>query len=290
MLIFLVKQFERMSAQAMQRSLGILKVTFAGGSDMEGTDQSQLDASLATMSDRLTANNMLVEDGAYTVEVLKNVEFSSSYREIMDYFNKELRIGVVGQNLTSEVKGGSLAAAQVHQETLESYWKSDARELSSWINDQLLRGALELNFGEQDSDDLPKWRSSVFSKPDTEGLKLFLDYGGRVDGQRIADTYNVPVLAEEGEEVVLEKLAPPPSIFGQTPQAPDPTGATVASAVRSAAAVAGRTESEEADAALQAAFESVMASAAGPAREHFGGWAEQVLDRTDPKAERLSGL
>jgi hypothetical protein len=97
----------------------------------------------------------------------------------------------------------------------------------------------------------------------------------------------VPVLAEEGEEVVLEKLAPPPSIFGQ-PAPPDPTGATVAS-VRSAAA-AGRTEAEEADAALQAAFESVMASAAGPARAHFAGWAEQVLDRTDPTAERLSGL
>jgi Protein of unknown function (DUF935) len=288
MLYFLVKQFERMSAQAMQRSLGMLKVKWSGGSDMDGSgaDQTQLEQAVSDMLDKLTANNVLMETADYTVEVLRNVEFSSSYREIMEYFGKELRIGVVGQNLTSEVKGGSLAAAKVHQETLESYWRSDARELSGWINDQLLRAAVEVNFGEQDSDDLPKWRSAVFSTPNAEGLKTYLDYGGRVDARRIAATYNVPIPESEAdEELVLEKQASPSPFFGQPPT----EGAAVASAPRIAAAASDQDAAyDAADAAVEKAFVSVLGRVSKPAATHYSGWAEKLLERNDPKAQRPS--
>ena len=71
----------------------------------------------------------------------------ASYEAFLDACNREISKGILGQNLTTEVKGGSYAAANVHLQIRADILESDAGlEMDAW--NRLFRWAVDLNFAQ----------------------------------------------------------------------------------------------------------------------------------------------
>jgi phage gp29-like protein len=71
--------------------------------------------------------------------------------------NAELSILLVGQNLTSEVQGGSFAAAKIHQNIRDDLIRFDAEALATCLHDQVLTWWAEFNFGDAGLAPWPQW-------------------------------------------------------------------------------------------------------------------------------------
>lgn len=78
---------------------------------------------------------------------------------IVDMANTAIAIAVLGQNLTTEVKGGSFAAAQVHNKVEIQRIRTDGEIASTTIHDQALEWWAEFNFGSRDLAPWPTWRT-----------------------------------------------------------------------------------------------------------------------------------
>lgn len=73
---------------------------------------------------------------------------SEAFKDLIEQDNTEITLSILMQNLTSEVKEGSYAAARVHGNVLQVVCEADARALSHTIYTQLLRPFAALNFGD----------------------------------------------------------------------------------------------------------------------------------------------
>lgn len=198
LLFFLSKKFERMSAQQMQRALGLVKVKL--GPQRGRVPSATLDSELERVLVALNSYNILWEQAGTTIEFVPTPGITRNTREILDYWNTQKRVAIVGQNLSSEVRAGSYAATQTHvDEVLRSYIEADAREEQAWWND-VLELAISLNYGEQDLLDLPRWRSNLFREPvDLEATKTYFAMGGVVDARRMAERASIPALLPEDD-------------------------------------------------------------------------------------------
>lgn len=113
-----------------------------------------------------------------------------------------IAIAISGQNLTSEVQGGSLAAAQVHARVALQFIKGDAESLSTCLHDQVFEKWAELNFGDNDAAPWPKWDTSP---PEDKAAKAqvlvnvgtaiqALKYAGvPVDEAALAEQFDIPL-------------------------------------------------------------------------------------------------
>lgn len=205
LLFFLSKKFERMSAQQMQRSLGLIKVKLSN--TKVGATRTDLDADLERVLTMLNSYNVLWEIAGATLEFVETKGITDNTTKLLDYFNSQKRIAIVGQNLSSEVRAGSFAATQTHvDEVLRSYVEADAREWQDWINDEIIRPAIILNFGEQHEMDMPKFRSKLFrNKIDLEATKAYFDFGGKIDARKMAESDIPAALPEDDSPQYLQK-------------------------------------------------------------------------------------
>lgn len=73
-----------------------------------------------------------------------------AFQQLIEQCNTELTLTLLGQNLTTQVKEGSLAAARVHADVRQAILEADARALSKTIHNQILRPWAMLNFGDAD--------------------------------------------------------------------------------------------------------------------------------------------
>lgn len=74
----------------------------------------------------------------------------AGFKELIAQCNAEITLAVLGQNLTSEVKEGSFAAARVHADVRQAILEADARALSQTIYTQIARPFALINFGDAD--------------------------------------------------------------------------------------------------------------------------------------------
>jgi len=82
-------------------------------------------------------------------------EGSAVFNSNIDFWNNEITIRVLGQNLTTSLDGsGSYAAAKVHNVVREDIIKSDLRLIENTMN-KLLKKVIDLNFAEVN--DYPKF-------------------------------------------------------------------------------------------------------------------------------------
>lgn len=276
LLYFLAKQFEQMSAQAMQRALGILKAsrTASGANPLRGSAAAtDLPNELATVLRVLTSNNVLIEQAGWSLSVESQAEAAKTTREMLDFLDTRLRMAIVGQNLSGQVKEGSFAAAQAQMTVLEDLVKSDGRQLAEWINDGILRRVIVLNFGEVDEEDLPRWQPKVFAKVDREDVRLAHELRIPLDGKRLADALKVPALWEPGPDDELiqkpemtEAMIPPGEPTAPKPRAP----------------VGGKQPGQRtSDTAVADGFEHGTDELA----RHYGGLTRRFLDANpNPKA------
>jgi len=92
---------------------------------------------------------------------LKLVEAKAStwqmFQAQIEMANNAIAIRLAGQNLTTDVSGGSLAAAKVHQIIRSDFIRFDGEALSTTINEQSLAFWADYNFGNANLAPWPQW-------------------------------------------------------------------------------------------------------------------------------------
>lgn len=80
-----------------------------------------------------------------------------AFKALIDQCNDEITLALLGQNLTSQVKEGSLAAARVHADVRQAILEADARALARTLYVQVLRPFAAINFGDPELAPLVSW-------------------------------------------------------------------------------------------------------------------------------------
>jgi phage gp29-like protein len=119
---------------------------FAVGKVPRGTAQSEQDK-LADMLEQMVQDAIAVIPDDSSVDILKTEGKASAdiYSKLIDYCDKSMSIAILGQNLTTEVKGGSYAATESHMSVRKDIVDSDKKIVETVFN-QLITWIWELNF------------------------------------------------------------------------------------------------------------------------------------------------
>lgn len=89
--------------------------------------------------------------GKYDLRYLEPADKNwEAFKALIEQCNDEITLALLGQNLTSQVKEGSLAAARVHADVRQAILEADARALSRTLYVQIARPFAALNFGNPD--------------------------------------------------------------------------------------------------------------------------------------------
>lgn len=87
--------------------------------------------------------------GKYDLRYLEPADENwQAFKALIEQCNDEITLALLGQNLTSQVKEGSLAAARVHADVRQAILEADARALAKTIYNQVSRPFAALNFGD----------------------------------------------------------------------------------------------------------------------------------------------
>jgi phage gp29-like protein len=119
---------------------------FLWGKLPRGLDQKEYDA-LADSLENMVQDAIAVTPDDASVEML-TVEGQASgdiYRNLISECKSEVSIALLGQNLTTEVKGGSFAATKAHMEVRKDITESDKKVCERVFN-ELIGWIFELNF------------------------------------------------------------------------------------------------------------------------------------------------
>lgn len=136
----------------------------------------------------------------------KLVEISANTREIyqsqIDAANTAIAISTLGNNLSTEVQGGSFAAASSHAGVSLMHTRSDAETLSTCLREQILTWWASHNFGSPDLAPWPKWqtdppedlaqKATVLASVGT-AIQALRGAGMPVDTRAIAEQYGIPL-------------------------------------------------------------------------------------------------
>jgi phage gp29-like protein len=182
---------------------GVKVATTDSGNDV---DRRKLATDLATMGADATValpqgwNLKLVEVAANTFE---------TFRAQVDSANAAIAIALVGQNLSTEVKGGSFAAAQVHQQVAHAVLRGQAETLSTTLHAQALVWWSKFNFGSADAAPWPEWTIdppeddaliAATAKSVGEAVSALKNAGVEIDAQAFAERFGIPLLAGAREQ------------------------------------------------------------------------------------------
>ena len=151
--------------------------------------------------------NMLGGDGAVldTEDEIKieTVKDGGNFKELVEYIDNQIREVILGGNLTANVQGGSLAAANVHNEVREDLAQADEnivnqiiRELI-WTFQKVNKTQNEIKGKLKDKDDP--------NKPLADRDKLIYDMGYKPTKEYIEATYNIKVeeIKEENKNSLI---------------------------------------------------------------------------------------
>lgn len=118
-------------------------------------------AALAEELKRLARNGGLVLPAGWDIKIVQaEARTWETFKAQIDVANSGIAIALAGQNLTSEVKGGSYAAAEVHQQIANVLLRADADALSETLHDRLLVPWAEYNLAGRDQAPWPSWDTS----------------------------------------------------------------------------------------------------------------------------------
>ena len=115
-----------------------------------------------------------------------------------------IAVTVLGQNLTTSAKGGSYAAANVHDRIRLDRLESDAKSLGDCLDEQLIRPWAIYNYGDEKLGPHARWSTkAIEDRAQTaktllalgQGLVAVQNGGLNPDLQEIAKRYQVPLVA-----------------------------------------------------------------------------------------------
>ena len=179
------------------------------------------------------------KDGVAALPTNFDIKLVEAKASIEDLYIAQIRaansafvLAINGQNLTTEVKGGSLAAAAVHERVEARRIRSDGETLSTAIRGQSLVYWTEWNFGASATAPWPKWetdppedqkaKAEVFNAT-AEALVKIKAAGFEVrDVDEMTEDFGIPELDEK--EVDEPEPTPPGDDDGDGDGAPPGDG------------------------------------------------------------------
>lgn len=170
-------------------------------------------------------SNIGADAGAIIPEDMR-IEFADTkqgssgdlYERRADWLDRQVSKAVLGQTLTTEVKGGSLAAAKVHDEVRRDIMNADARQLAATLNRDLVRPLIDLNMGPRDA-----YPRVVIGLPDvtdiaayTKAVVELVDRGLEIEQSVARDKLGLPE-PEPGAKLLQARAG-----GAAAPEAPEP--------------------------------------------------------------------
>jgi phage gp29-like protein len=164
------------------------------------------------------------EGKGYDVELLEAVGTGfDGFKALIESKSADIAVRILGQNLTTEVSGGSFAAAKVHANIRQDVLDGDGQSLSQAIYEFCLRPYAKFNFGNADLAPKPPTKNQVQSYWVTEppedkkaaaealtalgaGVSSVVRAGLPIDGVRISERFGLPL--REGDEESARRPIP----------------------------------------------------------------------------------
>jgi len=206
---YIKNRFMQMFSTGMERSNGVImaKQQINLESVSKQATMADLVGELEDVLSLFSNNNILVQRAGWELEFMGDIEFSEGWKYPLNYCDELIRNGIIGGSLTMQVGDvGSRAAADVHESGTVGIARKDAKVLEGWINDGLIHPYLEVNYGEIEDEDLPKWRSKISNPVNIENAHVLYQLGAPIDGIKLAAEAGVPlVLDPTDDDLVLEK-------------------------------------------------------------------------------------
>lgn len=146
----------------------------------------------------------------YNIELVEATATGwETFRNSTEDADRRITLALLGQNLTTEVSGGSYAAAKVHGQVRQDYLEADERGLTSGFRRQVLRAWAQFNYGDPDLapvvrfDTEPpedeKARADVLLSLSTALLNL-KNTTPDLDERRLLERFGVPLVEVDPDE------------------------------------------------------------------------------------------
>jgi phage gp29-like protein len=159
------------------------------------------------------------------------------FSALIDKVDSDVSIALLGQNLSTEVKGGSFAAAKAHERVRADYLEADAQLLSTTARDQIAAPWAEYNAGDRALAPWPTWnadlpedaaQTATTHKTAGEAVEVWnrtlAGQGLVVDLKAYAEKIGVPVRAlTEAEKAAKAAAQPRPAQPAPESQQEQPT-------------------------------------------------------------------
>lgn len=96
----------------------------------------------------------------YDVELLEAKENSyEAFERLITSVNVSIAVGLLGQNLTTEVQGGAYASTRVHDRIRVDYLQADADTLAAHLREQVNKPWARFQYGDPELAPCPHWDS-----------------------------------------------------------------------------------------------------------------------------------
>lgn len=174
---------------------------FLIGKHPRGTDEKDNDALLEKLEAMVQDAVAVIPDDS-SVEFLEsgrggNASSSQIYEKLIEMCKTEVSISILGQNLTTQVKGGSFAAAQSHMQVRSDIVHSDRKLVEKTLN-ELIGWVWSYNFIDGERPVFSMWEEEDVDKDLADRDKTLSDAGVRFTKAYYMKAYG---FAEEDIEV-----------------------------------------------------------------------------------------
>lgn len=169
----------------------------------------------------------LPKDGAgngFDVKLIEPRDKSyAAFKEFLEYLNTSIAVTLLGQNLTTEVQGGSMAASKTHNLIRLDYLDADAEVLSTALREYVLKPYVRFNHGGDDEDATP-WPTWQTRPPEDKKARAdilfsfsqsavnFTKAGLQVDFPQMAEELEVPMLKGSQPVILMPPGGAPPAV------------------------------------------------------------------------------
>lgn len=181
----------------------------------QGMSKKQLDAIADSVDTSKGFTSAAIPYGSKLEIVEATGSTWSTFQSAIQWAAEEISIAILGQNLTTQVDGGSLAASKTHRAVEEMLIQSDAESESTFLREQILSWWALYNFGDMA---LAPWPRRELDEPEdlSASAELFKECGDavlslkaagfHVDLEAMAEKFGIPLnpagAAEAGESTV----------------------------------------------------------------------------------------
>jgi phage gp29-like protein len=175
-------------------------------------------ASLGTESTIRLPQGATKDDPGFDVELLEAESNTwEGFEKLLVRADTCIAVRIVGQNLTTEVEGGSYAAANVHDRVRNDILRADADSLAEALHRQTLSDYARFNFGDPGLAPLPKWdveppedenAEATAAKTWADAIVTLQATGAKPDVDAILDAHNIPRKGAAGDPPAPQTSAP----------------------------------------------------------------------------------